>query len=76
MSTVHKSLLTPQEYLERERRAETRSEFYRGEMFAMSGASWEHTLIKDNFSREAGQRLKGGPCKVVTSDLRVKVDVS
>jgi Uma2 family endonuclease len=76
MSTVPRSLLTPQEYLERERRAETRSEFYRGEVFAMSGATWEHTLIKDNFSREAGLRLKGGPCKVVTSDLRVKVDAS
>ena len=76
MSTVPRSLLTPQEYLERERRAETRSEFYRGEMFAMSGASWEHTLIKDNFSREAGLKLKGGSCKVLTSDLRVKVDAS
>ena len=76
MSTVPKSLLTPQEYLERERRAQTRSEFYRGEIFAMSGASWEHTLIKDNFAAETRQRLKGGPCHVLTSDLRVKVDAS
>ncbi|HEY3965623.1 MAG TPA: Uma2 family endonuclease [Planctomycetaceae bacterium] len=76
MSIVAKSLLSPQEYLDRERRAPSRSEFYRGEMFAMSGASWEHTLIKDNLSREAGNQLKGGPCQVVTSDLRVKVDAS
>ena len=48
MSTVEKRLLTPPEYLAKERRADYRSEFYRGEMFAMSGASWEHTLIKDN----------------------------
>ena len=76
MSTVMKPLLSPAEYLARERRAEWRSEFYRGEMFAMAGASWEHTLIKDNLAREAGNQLKGGPCQVVTSDLRVKVSVT
>ena len=46
MSSVLKTLLTPQEYLARERKAEFKSEYYRGEMFAMAGASWEHTLIK------------------------------
>jgi Uma2 family endonuclease len=76
MSTVPKSLLTPQEYLEREHLAETPSEFYRGETFAMSGGTWEHSLIKDNLAREAGQRLKEGSCQVVTSDLHVKVDAS
>ena len=45
-------------------------------MFAMAGASWEHTLIKDNLAREAGNQLKGGPCQVVTSDLRVKVNAT
>jgi Uma2 family endonuclease len=73
MSTVAKPLLSPQEYLVRERRADFRSEFYRGEMFAMAGASWEHTLIKDNLARETGNQLKAGPCRAVTSDLRVKV---
>jgi Uma2 family endonuclease len=76
MSTVSKRLLSPQEYLARERLAKFRSEYYRGEMFAMAGASWEHTLIKDNLAREAGQQLKNGPCRVLTSDLRVKVDAT
>ena len=71
-----KPFLSPQEYLARERCADWRSEFYRGEMFAMAGASWEHTLIKDNLAREAGNRLKDGPCRVVTSDLRVKVSAT
>jgi Uma2 family endonuclease len=71
-----KPLLSPAEYLERERRADWRSEFYRGEMFAMAGASWEHTLIKDNLAREAGNHFKDGPCHVATSDLRVKVSVT
>jgi Uma2 family endonuclease len=73
VSTAPKRLLTPQEYLALERKAEFRSEFYAGEMFATAGASWEHTLIKDNLAREAGNQLKDGPCRALTSDLRVKV---
>ena len=42
-------------------------------MFAMAGASWEHTLAKDNLAGEARNQLKNGPCHVVTSDLRVKI---
>ena len=76
MSTVAKTLLSPQEYLARERRADFRSEFYRGEMSAMARASWEHALIKDNLAGEVGNRLKGGPCQIVTSDLRVKVNAT
>src|SRR5438094_499662 len=76
MSTVSKRLLSPEEYLAQERRAEFRSEYLRGEVFAMAGASYEHTRIKDNFSREIGNQLKGGPCFVLTSDMRVKVNAT
>ena len=72
MATVQNRLLTSQEYLALERRAEFRSEFYRGEMFAMSGASWKHTLIKDNIASEAGNQLEDRG-HALTSDLRVKV---
>ena len=73
MSSIPKTLLTPQEYLTRERRAEFKSEYYRGETFAMAGASWEHTSIKDNIAHFARYQLDDGPCRVLTSDLRVKV---
>ena len=76
MSTASSRRITPQEYLAIERAAEIRSEYYAGEMFAMSGASWHHNLVKDNLAREIGQQLKEGPCRVVTSDLRVKVDAT
>jgi Uma2 family endonuclease len=77
MSTVSKPpLLSPQEYLARERAADFRSEYYRGEMFAMAGARWAHTRIKDNVGRYAGNRLENTPCQVVTSDLRVKVSAT
>ena len=73
MSSVLEKLLTPQEYLARERRAEFKSEYFQGEMFAMAGASYAHTLIKDNFAGEARSLFKGGPCRVLTSDMRVKI---
>ncbi|MCL4204088.1 MAG: Uma2 family endonuclease [Pirellulaceae bacterium] len=73
MSAVPKPLLTPQEYLSRERRAETKSEYLRGEMFAMSGASREHNLIATNVSAELQQQLRERPCEVYQADMRVKV---
>jgi Uma2 family endonuclease len=76
MSMASDRLLSPQEYLELERKADFRSEYYRGEMFAMAWATWEHTLIKDNLAREAGSQLKNGPCRVLTSDMRVRVDAT
>ena len=65
--------LTPAEYLAIERKAEFKSEFYRGEMFAMAGASREHNIIKENLVVELGSRLKGGPCRTLSGDQRVKV---
>jgi Uma2 family endonuclease len=76
MATAPVRKLSPQEYLAQERRAEFRSEYFAGEVFAMAGASYEHTLIKDNVAREAGNQLKDSPCHVLTSDMRVKIDAT
>jgi Uma2 family endonuclease len=74
MSAIAKKKLTEAEYLAIERAAELKSEFYNGEMFAMAGASRQHCEIKENLSVEIGSRLKGGPCRTYSGDLRVKVD--
>lgn len=65
--------ITPQEYLIRERQASIKSEFYQGKIFAMGGGSANHSLIAANFVGEARNSLKGRPCAVFTSDLRVQV---
>ena len=67
-------LITPEQYLVQERAAAFKSEFLRGEVFAMAGGSPNHSLIAANFAGEARLSLKGKPCKVFTSDLRVKVN--
>jgi hypothetical protein len=55
MSTLPNHFITPEEYLEIERNAETKSENYRGAMFAMSGASMEHTELEVRLGGLRGQ---------------------
>src|SRR5439155_26498773 len=73
MSAVPKTRLTPEQYLAIERKAEFKSEFYRGEMFAMAGGSEPPNAIKDNLIGELYARLKGSGCRSYSSDQRVKV---
>ncbi len=74
MSSHIESRYTPEEYLAIERRnAGQRSEYLAGEIFAMGGASERHNLIVTNIVRELSIQMKGQPCKVYSSDMRVKV---
>lgn len=76
MSTQLKTYLTPQEYLAVEREAEVKSEYFNGEMFAMSGASRKHNLIVTNIVAELRQQMKGRPCEVYPNNMRVKVSAT
>jgi len=73
MSTAPIRRLTEAEYLAIERQAETRSDFYDGEMYSMAGAKRQHNLIVANIIRELSEQLRKGPCEVYPSDMRVKV---
>ncbi len=73
MTAALKTKLTAQEYLAIETRAEFKSEFFNGEMFAMVQNSVRHSFIRENLSGEIGLRLKGGPCRSVSSNQRVLV---
>ncbi len=73
MASVTSTYISPEEYLERERKAEFRSEYFRGEIIAMSGGSRYHGRIITNLVRELGQQLKHRDCNVYSSDLRVAV---
>lgn len=64
---------TPEEYLALERKAECKSEYFAGEIFAMSGASERHNLITLNIAAALHTQFRGRPCRAYVSDLRVKV---
>ncbi|HYI07508.1 MAG TPA: Uma2 family endonuclease [Thermoanaerobaculia bacterium] len=73
MSSPQPQLLTPAEYLAIERKSEIRSEYIRGRMFAMSGASRRHSLIAGNVFGEMWAQLRGKGCEAHMNDMRVKV---
>lgn len=67
------SQLSPAEYLAFERNSEMRHEYADGEIFAMSGGTHEHSLIAANIIGELRLALEARPCRVLTSDMRIKV---
>lgn len=73
MSALPVSRITPDEYLRRERAAESRSEYCRGLIVAMAGASPAHNRIVVNLATILNLHLRGGPCRVYTSDQRISV---
>ena len=73
MSSQVKTRYTPEEYLALERRAQYKSEYFAGEIVALTGGSRWHNLIVTNVVRELSLQLKGGSCLTFPSDMRVKV---
>ena len=73
MSTQPDTYVSPEEYLSLERKSEIKSEYLNGEIFSMVGASREHNLIVANITRELTQQLKGRPCELYPSDMRVRI---
>jgi Uma2 family endonuclease len=65
--------ITENEYLVAERLATGKHEYFKGEVFAMSGASKAHNEISVNCIFELKSKLKGKPCRPYGSDFRVNI---
>lgn len=72
-STVEKKYISADEYLQWERVAKEKSEFHNGEVFALAGASFVHNRIVGNVLGELKTFLKGKPCDIFPSDLRLNI---
>lgn len=68
-----KTRITPEEYLKQESGAQAKHEYHAGEVLAMSGGTYWHSRIVANLIGEARQRLKGSPCFVLESNMRVRL---
>jgi len=71
MPAIPKSNITETDYLKLERQAANKSEYYKGEIFAMAGATKEHNKIVASIIGALSQHLKGKKCSYFPSDLRV-----
>jgi Uma2 family endonuclease len=71
MSTQPITHLTVEQYLEIERAAEFRSEYIDGQVYAMAGGAVNHALIALDAAALLLAQLRGRPCTVAGSDLRL-----
>lgn len=65
---------TPEEYLEAERKAETKSEYINGRIYAMAGASRAHNTLTVNVGGLLFGQLRGNPCQPFWQDMRVQIN--
>ena len=65
---------TIEEYLEMEKAATEKHEYYQGEIFAMSGPKFQHVQVCTNLLTSLAQKLKGKSCRPLNSDMRVHIE--
>jgi Uma2 family endonuclease len=69
---IDRTSVTIAEYLRREETSATRNEYYRGEIYAMSGGTARHSRITLNVLRHLEAATRGTQCRVYTSDFKVQ----
>jgi Uma2 family endonuclease len=68
-----KQKLSIEEYLQFEKTSIEKHEYYKGEIFVMSGASHTHNWIFTNLFGSLINKLKGGLCRPYGSDMRMHI---
>ncbi len=69
-----KEKMSIEAYLEMENSADEKHEYYKGEIFAMSGAKMPHNRIASNLLIAIGLKLKGKRCQPYGSDARIHIE--
>ncbi len=70
---AHKTHYSIADYLAGERTSRDKHEYRDGEILLMAGGTADHSLVIANIIRELGNLLKGKPCNVYDSNLRVRI---
>lgn len=68
--------MTAAEFLDWDRSQTTRHEFVQGEVFAMAGGEDRNDLVAGNLYMALRQHLRGSPCRVFGSDVKLHVEVA
>jgi Uma2 family endonuclease len=71
---AEKSIFTASDFLVWDESQAVRHEFFHGEVFAMAGGSDNHATVILNVAMAARQQLKGTPCRVLTQDVKLRVE--
>ncbi len=73
MRRAYQPRFTAADYLEGEKNSTIRHEFVDGEVYAMAGAGEAHNLIALNVAARLRSAVRGGPCRVFISDMKLHV---
>lgn len=73
MSTQQQHRYTLEEYFALELASEEKYEFWDGNVWCMSGASFAHNKIVRNILTHLDNQLRDGDCQALPSDMRIKV---
>jgi len=76
MSAVLQLRVTHEEYLAKERDADTKSEYYAGQIFSMVGGTPTHNTIAGNTLANIHSRLQGTSCRPFNSDQRIRIQAN
>ena len=76
MASLPRPFLSQEQYLAIERAAETKSEYYNGEMFATAGGTSPHSRLQMALALVVGRRVDRERCAVHGSDMRVRVSAT
>lgn len=71
-----KQKFTIEEYLAMEEAATEKHEYYKGEIFAMSGPKMPHNIIFRNLFVGLANKLNGKRCQPFGSDMRVHIEAN
>ena len=69
-------VVSVEDYLAGEPLSEVRHEYIGGEVYAMAGASEEHSTIAGNLFAALHRHLRGGPCRAYLVDLKLRLELA
>ena len=76
MAVQTKNYITPEEYLATEREADFKSEYYQGEVFAMSGAGNNHNIITTNLIGQLYNSFRKKNCQAYSNNMRLHIPLN
>src|SRR2546423_14289033 len=72
-ASANPTVMSVEEYLESERHSAVKREYVDGHVYAMAGGTRAHGVIAVNVTIALGNHLRGGPCRVYNSDVKVQL---
>ncbi len=70
-TAARNDFVSVEQYLEAEETSAARHDYVGGCVYAMAGETRAHNQIVQNIAFSLRQQLKGGPCRMYLSDVRV-----